>query len=158
MSQPGSTRLLLRLAMLTLLVSTASSAWAANPHNRPAIDEIRSISFGVIAASSASGTATLSPSGSLTCMGIRCLGGASPGLFAITGAKDYVVAILLSPARLRTARGATLDVQLKPSQNIMVLRPGNAKNAFSVGGALTVSSNQAEGSYEGSYLVSVEYQ
>jgi hypothetical protein len=75
----------------------------------------------------------------------------------VTGPKDYMVGILLAPARLTNGRGGTMVALPRPSQSTMVLDPGKRKNQFTVGGTLTLLPAQAEGAYRGSYEVMVEY-
>ncbi len=135
----------------------AVPAVAQNPHRAPRVEATRPLRFGSIAAGTAAGTVTVSPSGSLSCVGVRCLGGASAAMFTITGAKDYLVAITVSPALLSNGGGATLSAELTPSDRTLVLRPGNNKNPFTVGGTLRIAARQAEGNYAGTYLVTVDY-
>lgn len=124
----------------------------------PIVEAATDISFGMVAATPSGGTITLTPSGTIICTaGLQCLGGQRAGLFYVTGPKDYMVGILLTPAHLINGRGDAMTATPKASQSTMVLNPGKRKNQFSVGGTLTLSPAQAEGAYQGSYEVMVEY-
>lgn len=124
----------------------------------PIVEAATDISFGMVAATPTGGTMTLTPSGTLHCAaGLQCLGGERNGLFYVTGPKDYMVGILLTPAHLANGRGDAVMVVPKASQSTMVLNPGKRKNQFSVGGTLTLLPAQPEGAYQGSYDVMVEY-
>ncbi|CCW17867.1 hypothetical protein EBBID32_22160 [Sphingobium indicum BiD32] len=133
-------------------------ALADTRKSAPIVEAATDISFGMVAATSSGGTITLTPSGVMRCSaGLQCLGGERTGLFYVTGPKDYMVGILLTPAQLTTARGDAMLAIPKASQSTMVLNPGKRKNQFSVGGTLTLSAAQPEGAYIGSYEVMVEY-
>nr|WP_281127291.1 DUF4402 domain-containing protein [Sphingomonas sp. AR_OL41] len=120
---------------------------------------IREIGFGTVALGSDGGKVTVTPSGALSCTGgLRCLGGQSAGAFTITGARDEIVSITVSPARLIDGSGHSLDAVFVPSDSTMVLRPGNEKNPFTVGGTLTASKAPVEGNYSGTVDVIVDYQ
>lgn len=124
----------------------------------PIVEAATDISFGMIAATPSGGTILLKPSGTLRCAaGLQCLGGERAGLFYVTGPKDYMVGIMLTPARLKNGRGDAIMAVPQASQASMVLNPGKRKNQFSVGGSLTLSPAQPEGAYRGSYDVMVEY-
>lgn len=120
---------------------------------------VREIDFGTLAAGIGGGTITVTPSGALLCLGwLRCLGGQSAGTFTITGAKDELVSIVVLPTTLDDGAGHRLSVRLTPSDRMMVLRPGNAKNPFTMGGTLVAAGVLVEGRYSGTFDVIVEYQ
>ncbi|TPG56489.1 DUF4402 domain-containing protein [Sphingomonas glacialis] len=134
-------------------------ALASNPHGAPSVEMLREIDFGTLALGGNGGQITVSPNGALSCSGgLQCLGGQSAGAFAITGAKDEIVSIIVSPAMLDDGKGHRLRAVFTPSDRTMVLRPGNAKNPFTMGGTLTASGALVEGSYSGTFDVIVEYQ
>ncbi|MBX9797101.1 MAG: DUF4402 domain-containing protein [Sphingomonas sp.] len=135
----------------------AVPAHAQNPRRAPRVEAATPLSFGKIAAGTLAGTVTVSPDGAQSCTGVRCLGGARAAQFTITGAKDYLVAITLSPATLSNGQGATMPASFVASSATMVLRPGNNKNPFTVGGTLRIAARQPEGSYAGTYMVTVDY-
>lgn len=143
---------------LNLSPLPANLAHADTRKQAPIVEAAIDISFGMIAAGPTGGTIEVTPSGIARCTaGLQCLGGERAGLFYVTGPKDYMVGILLTPARLTNGRGNILSARLKASQASMVLDPGKRKNQFSVGGTLTLAATQPEGAYAGSYEVMVEY-
>lgn len=120
---------------------------------------VREIDFGTLAAGIGGGTITVTPDGALLCTGwLNCLGGQSAGAFTITGAKDELVSIVVLPTILDDGDGHRLSARLTPSERVMVLRPGNAKNAFTMGGTLVAVGILVEGRYSGAFDVIVEYQ
>jgi hypothetical protein len=133
-------------------------AQADTRKSAPIVEAATDLSFGMVAATPSGGTITLTPSGVIRCSaGLQCLGGERAGLFYVTGPKDYMVGIMLTPARLVNGRGDAMTAAPKASQSTIVLDPGKRKNQFSVGGTLTLSAAQREGAYQGSYEVMVEY-
>ncbi len=140
-------------------MSVSLPALAANPHNAPRVDLVRDISFGTIALGSQGGQVTVGSNDSLTCSGgLRCLGGQNAGVFTITGAKDELVSICIPPTTLSDGKGHNLAASFTSSNTTMVLRPGNAKNRFTVGGTLTTGNGLVEGSYSGTFDVIVDYE
>lgn len=122
------------------------------------IEKGSDLSFGLVAGSDTAGTATVTPAGATSCAGgIRCLGEARPALFYLTGPKDAMVGIAVSPALLSNGKGASLSAALTPSDAVLILRPGKRKNSFTVGGTLGLPARVPAGNYAGSYSLIVEY-
>jgi hypothetical protein len=121
------------------------------------------LDFGTLAASGA-GTAVMDPaSGSLTTSGavIKAGTAAHPALFTSTGSKNAVVHIKLpqNPVTLTRVGGTeTMTVSnwtVDGSVNRKI--PANTTFDFAVGGTLTVGANQADGTYTGTFDVTVQY-
>lgn len=153
-----------RLTRAATIAAFAPVLWgvpalASNSANAPSVDLVREISFGTIAIGSGSGEVTVTTDGALRCTGgLQCLGGQTAGAFVITGAKDEMVSIMVTPSRLDDGKGHQLTATFTPSTRTLVLRPGNAKNPFTVGGTLSAPAGLVEGSYSGTFDVIVDYQ
>ena len=121
------------------------------------------LDFGTLADTSA-GTAVLDPlSGAFTTTGgVTVLGsGAHVATFLATGSKNSVVHIRIptSPITLtRVGGGGTMTVSnwtLDGSANRKV--PLSSTFSFAIGGTLNVAAAQAEGTYTGTFSVTVQY-
>lgn len=140
------------------ILMMSAPAWADTRKDDAVIEKGRDLSFGLVAGGDTAGTATVTPTGATSCSGgVRCLGDASPALFYLTGPKDEMVGIAVSPALLRNGRGVSLSAALTPSDAVLVLRPGKRKNSFTVGGTLSLPARVPAGNYVGSYSLIVEY-
>jgi len=149
-----------RRAPSCLLVA-ACLALPVAARSAPAVlraSEARPLSFGMLVAPEVSGTVTISAGGVQTCTNLRCLGGGASGLFHLSGAEDYAVQVLLSPAVLRSANGDELAfVPILPDTTRVF--PGNGRGFdLAVGGRLSVAAAQEPGRYTGGFLLTVEYQ
>jgi hypothetical protein len=121
------------------------------------VEPARELSFGAIIASAEPLVVTLSPDGRLTCPALRCIGNASPGEIAITGADSYLVSITVTPAALVNAEGDVLRVRPLLAAETLTLQPGNRRNRVGLGGTLSLGARQAPGDYRGEYLITVDY-
>jgi hypothetical protein len=121
------------------------------------------LDFGTVATTGA-GTAVIDPvSNALTTTGAvtKAGSGAHRALFTSTGSKNAVVHIKLpqNPVTLTRVGGTeTMTVSnwtLDGSTNRKI--PANTTFDFAVGGTLTVGANQADGTYVGTFSVTVQY-
>jgi spore coat protein U-like protein len=121
------------------------------------------LDFGELVVSGA-GTAVIDPvSGTMTTTGpINPIGStAHPATFTATGSRNSVVIIHVpsSPVTLtRVGGGGTMTVSdwtLDGKINRRI--PANSAFNFSVGGTLNVGAAQAEGTYTGTFAVTVQY-
>ncbi|QHL90108.1 DUF4402 domain-containing protein [Sphingomonas changnyeongensis] len=88
---------------------------------------------------------------------MRCIGNASPGEIAITGAESYLVSIAVTPATLVNAQGDAIRVRPVLAAETLTLQPGNRRNRVGLGGTLSLGARQAPGDYRGEYLITVDY-
>ena len=153
-----------RQSRAATIAAFASGLWgvpalASNSASAPSVELVREISFGTIATGSGSGEVIVTTDGALRCTGgLQCLGGQAAGSFVITGTKDEIVSIMVTPSRLDDGNGHQLTATFTPSARTLVLLPGNARNPFTVGGTLSAPAGLAEGSYIGTFDVIVDYQ
>jgi len=148
---------ILRIATAVIAACIACGA-PASARDVPVIEIGTDLAFGAATAANGPGSIVVTPQGTQSCLGaIDCLGGQRPGLFYVTGRKDEMVVILLSDLVL-SSNGERMTARLVPSDSILVLRPGNRKNSFTVGGTLEIGARQPAGSYSGTYDVTIEYQ
>ena len=79
-------------------------------------------------------------------------------VFKVSGSSDRFYSIALPPSiTISNQRGAKMKVvDLEGSKQNGTLSAGH--DEFSVGGYLNVAPNQDDGLYEGSFVVTVEYQ
>ncbi|MGE5561700.1 MAG: DUF4402 domain-containing protein [Bacillota bacterium] len=168
-------RLLAASAAAALLLPAASRVLAApvpartNAAGKAAILKSLSIlkradlDFGELVVASA-GTAVIDPvTGAVTTTGtITKIGTtAHPATFTATGSRNAVVNIRLPTAPITLTRvggGGTMTVSNwtldgKPNRKI----PLNSAFDFNVGATLNVGANQADGTYAGTFTVTVQY-
>jgi len=102
-------------------------------------------------------SAALTTTGGLTKIGTT----AHPATFTATGSKNSVVLIRIPTAAITLTQiggSGTMSVSnwtLDGSTNRRV--PQNSAFNFSVGGTLTVAASQADGTYTGTFTVTVQY-
>ena len=126
---------------------------------QPTIIHNRDLQFGTIALKSASGTVTVTTSGIRTCSAnVTCLGAnAQSGEFEIRGNAAAVTISVSTSILLTSAQNNQVSVSLTPSTTSMTLQSGNNKNFVTVGGVLNITTASQGGTYNGSYLITVDY-
>ena len=116
------------------------------------------LDFGTIISGAASATVNLTAAGTLTCgTGLICAGTPATARFEITGTVAQVVNIATTNASL-TGPGAAMSATLSPSTALLTLTGVPATDFFRIGGVLNVGGAQVEGTYNGSFTVTVNYQ
>lgn len=165
----------IRLAALSALaaVSFAGSAQAAGTASATASAEVLStlavtktadMAFGSIAVNT-DGTYVLGADGTYSCStGLICSGARNPAAFTVNGSVSNIgvsAAVTQSSIVLTHANDSTKTFTLDnftthfPNGNSMI----NGSTAFNVGGRLNVTAaNALQGTYSGSFDVTVEYQ
>jgi hypothetical protein len=154
-------------ALFALLGIASPPAWAAGgcdeTSNPITISQTQSISYGTIAVTNGGGTVTISPSGTVSAPGGYTVSGiTSAGKFHVTGKQNCSVSIsflagsLTGPGTAMAIGNFTNNAGASPSLNIVGAGTLGSLD-FAVGADLTVNSNQAGGSYSGTYSVTVIY-
>jgi hypothetical protein len=155
--------------LLLLAVSSASGAATRSASGEATILSPLSVvkradlNFGTLIVNGA-GTAVVDPlNGSLTTTGAVTASGtaAHPALFTSTGSKNQVVHVRLpqNPITVTRVGGTeTMTVSTWTQDGPTNRRiPLNSTFDFAVGATLTVGANQAEGSYIGTFTITVQY-
>lgn len=123
----------------------------------PSVAQTRPLNMGSIVVSDTAGSVAVSPSGQQSCVTITCLGGASAGIFLISGNPDYQVQITASDATLSDGSGTSMTLSPRLSANSVTLRSSDGKASVMIGGELTVPAS-AQGAFSGDFELIVEYQ
>ena len=123
-----------------------------------AIANTTDLAFANVVASGDADTVVVSPAGGRTCGGfLTCAGTVSAGAFAVTGGSGATYAITL-PASTTVTFGAnnmTVSAFTSTPSGTGTLTGG--AETVSVGATIQVGASQAQGSYTGTYSVTVEY-
>lgn len=140
---------------------------------------LSSLDFGSVAATTAAGTVTMTPTASPTCAvagGIAHFGTCQPAEFLGYGATGMVFRVKLPVGRQTTITGPggsilidnmTVDgnpelvlIQINNSQGFVRYRIASANGIFHfrVGGRLNVNANQLPGTYSGTFDIRIDYQ
>ncbi len=105
-------------------------------------------------------TITVAQNGTRTCPGtaVTCSGTSAAASYRITGTNNQLVTVNSGNVTMTGPAGSTpllLTVNAPPSVNLS--NSGNAGTNFSIGGSIAVAGTQAEGTYTGTFAVTVEY-
>ena len=122
------------------------------------LSTITDMDFGLVAAGASSGVVTL-PVGSNTraCVNVTCIGTASRGSFQVTNASNGQVIQLSATNATLTGPGANMAVTTVLSASSVTFNSASLETV-NVGGSLAVGTNQAAGSYTGTFTVTAQYQ
>lgn len=171
MDRTASLRSLLAAA---LLIAAPSQLLAATPPSDANADVIvlrplsllkkEDMDFGALLTSAAAGTATLDPvTGAVTTSGgvTAVSGPTSPAVFVGAGSRNvpYQIRLPKEPATLTRDGGTETMILSNWTLDGPTNRRVGANQAFefSVGGQLSVDANQADGTYVGTFEVTVHY-
>jgi len=115
------------------------------------------LAFGTIVTGTAASTVAVDSAGAVTCgAGLVCSGTTTAAGFDVTGTTGETVDVSADASvTLTNPGGDTMSATLSPSVASIVL---DGTDAFSVGGTLSVGASQADGLYEGTFDVTVDYQ
>lgn len=125
------------------------------------VTEDTGLNFGLISPSASIGTVDVtelsarSCSGGVTCVGT---GTAAAGAFTITGTTDANVQVTLPADVTLTGPGTDMTATLSSAAESGTLALTGGAATFNVAGSLAVGANQAAGTYNGTYTVTVNYQ
>ena len=143
-------------AMAADSVNASASATVVAPI---AISETASLAFGNVAPTGSQGTVVIDPTGSRSATDVDLLGGTvSAAAFTVVGSDAATYSVSLPQQNVELSNGAeamvvntfTTDAGTTPALS-------GGTDSFSVGATLTVGANQASGTYNGNYTVSVNY-
>jgi hypothetical protein len=152
----------LRLKPLTWLLAAIGMILPSTAMSEPMLRaaESRQLSFGMLAApdSNPFGSVTISSDGRQSCINLRCLGGAVPGLFHVFGAEEHVVQFLVSPTALRNKDGTQIDFAPHLESGTQIIPKNGRGIDLKVGGRLSINSEIEAGQYYGSFTIFLEYQ
>lgn len=154
------------LALLTLtayqnaMAAQATGTASASILAPVTVTKIDDLNFGKIIAGSSASSVILGPSGQFRCgNGLTCLDTHSAARFNVAGTPGQTVSIQADDQiTLSSPGGARMPVSLELSAKSMKLSAGGgSSNVVTVGGTLTVAAYQAEGTYTGTFSVTVDY-
>ncbi|HEX6604939.1 MAG TPA: DUF4402 domain-containing protein [Sphingomicrobium sp.] len=171
MSRLFSLRLLALSALLVPVAAGAAPRAAPTPAQATAamlfpleIIKNRDLDFGYLAAPTAAGTVVINPeTDTISATGGAMLLGGSPHAAMFTGAakSNSVVIIRIPKQAITLTRVGGTETMTVNNWTLQGLdkRAAAAKVAFDfrVGGTLNVNANQAEGTYVGTFDVSIQY-
>lgn len=127
------------------------------------VTRTQDLQFGSFASSSSPGFVRVTPAGIVECGGgVACLGSstAKPAIFQVSGATPGASFTVSMPASIQLSNGSqplTVHAFTDSLGGTGVLNAaGDA--TFSVGATLDVNATQAQGSYSGSFEVTINYQ
>lgn len=172
-NNPQNAKTVIRQLALALavsgLVGGAASAYAATSSGTATAEIITAISiannqdlaFGSIVPSSTGDTVAVATDGTVTCgANVTCVDQSTKtaGAFTVSGEAGYSYAITLPSGDVQLSNGTeTMTVNNFSSNPSGTGTLTGGTDSINVGGTLNVSANQAQGSYSGSYDVTVEY-
>lgn len=161
----------MKLALLGAVAATGMISTAAHADTEQAdarvqvlaavqLSAVTDLDFGVVAASAAGGTVTLSTSSNTpTTAGVIAISGGSRASFQVTQATNgETIDLTVGNASPLTGTGADITLSgLTLSNNSIVFNSSSLQTVF-VGGTITLNPNQAAGNYVGTFDVTAEYQ
>ncbi len=105
-------------------------------------------------------TISVAQDGTRTCPGtaVTCSGGSTAARYLITGTNNQVVTVNSSDVSMTGPAGSTpllVTVNAPPSVNLG--NSGAAGTPLNIGGSISVAGTQAEGTYTGTFAVTVNY-
>lgn len=159
----GSALLLAAPAVAAPVAATKNATGKAAILKSLSLLKVADLDFGELVVTGA-GTAVINPvSGATTTTGpVTPVGTAGhPATFTATGSRNSVVNIRLPNAAVTLTRvggGGTMTVSnwtLDGNSNRKI--PLNSAFNFNVGGTLNIGANQADGTYTGTFTVTVQY-
>lgn len=142
------------------LAATATGTASADIVPAIAIQSSAALDFGNVAPGATAGTVVMTPAGARSATGGVTLSNVDPGQaaqFTVTGDSGATYAITLPSSATITsgANSMTIDNFTSDPSGTGLLTGGS--QTLKVGGTLNVAANQAQGSYSGTFDVSVAY-
>ena len=136
--------------------ATATATAKAKILSPITVTKTADLDFGTIITSGAAANVTVSTAGARTCGGtLVCTNPVTAAAFNIAGSVAAVN--ISSDASVSLTSGAnTMSATLNTSKATSPMTGGT--DSFTVGGVLSVGATQADGSYSGTFTVTVNYQ
>lgn len=144
--------------------ATVTAQAKANVVKPLTISSVQDLDLGTIllATGSWSGTTvSLSQAGALTCPApLTCSGTSQVAIYNIAGSKQQTVSISVPNVTLVNQSDSTKTLRLVPDSpsSITLANSGAPGSNVSIGGAITVDSTTADGTYAGTFNVTADYQ
>ena len=141
--------------------ATASADAKAKILKQISVSKTADLDFGTVVVSTTAGTVGISTDGTLSCdAALTCSGATSAAGFSISGSKNEMVTVSGdNSVTLRNTEDNTKTMTAALSRSAASLKLSNVgAGSFAVGGTLSVAASQADGLYEGSFDVTVDYQ
>ncbi len=140
---------------------TATAQAKAKVLKQISVSKSADLNFGTVVVSNTAGTVVIDADGVRNCgSGLTCSGATAAGAFTIAGTKNENVTISASPSvQLTSAEDSSVKMTATLALSTAALKLSNGgAGVFNVGGTLAVGASQADGLYEGSFNVTVDYQ
>jgi hypothetical protein len=105
-------------------------------------------------------TITVAQDGTRTCPGsaVTCSGASAAARYKITGTNNQVVTVNSSNVSMTGPAGSTpLSLTVNAPATVNLGNSGNAGTDLLIGGSISVAGTQAEGTYTGTFAVTVNY-
>lgn len=144
--------------------ATVNAQARANVVKPLTISSVQNLDLGTIllATGTWSGaTVRLSQSGALTCPApLTCSDATQVAVYNVAGSKQQAVAITVPDVTLVNQADSSKTLTLVPDNpaTITLTNNGAPGSNFSIGGAITLDSTTADGTYTGTFNVTVDYQ
>lgn len=137
--------------------ATATADASANILEQIQINRTSDLAFGTIVTGTAASTVAIAADGSRTCgAGLVCSDTTTAAVFSVDGTTGRTVNVSSDASvTLTNTNGDDMTASLSPSVSTILL---DGTDGFSVGGVLNVGASQADGLYEGTFNVTVNYQ
>ncbi|MBA3511239.1 DUF4402 domain-containing protein [Sphingomonas sp.] len=105
-------------------------------------------------------TVTVALDGSRTCPGtaVTCSGASTAAKYKITGTNNQTVTVNSSNVSMTGPAGSTpLLLTVNAPASVALGNSGSTGTEFAIGGSISVAGSQAEGTYIGTFAVTVNY-
>ena len=116
--------------------------------------------FGTVSPTGTAGTVTVTPAGVRTSVNVDLLGGlAAAAAFDVTGEPGQAYFITLPSSTMLSSGGnsMTVDTFTHDAGALPTLPGGTGSETFNVGATMNVGAAQADGTYSGTFAVTVNY-
>jgi hypothetical protein len=137
---------------------TATGTARARVLRQIVVTKTSDLDFGVIVPATSASTVVISTAGARTCgAGVTCTGSFAPAAFTISGTSGVVATITGdNSVTLTNGSGGTMTAALNRSAATVTLAA--TASTVQVGGTLSMAANQADGTYSGTFNITVDYQ
>jgi hypothetical protein len=119
------------------------------------VSQTAPLSFGTFAPGSTGGTVKIDSSGTTVTGSVQKIVNGTRGAFGVQGGKNATYTIGVPSTVTLTSGSNSMDATLTAPASGVLNSSGNG--SFNVDGTITVAGNQAAGTYNGTYTVTVNY-